>query len=358
MAMMTMMTQCFRTILIVCLLLTFRSDALPVQTEDAELTKSAHCRLYCEEYRAICPLIDIQSKARSSDKAKLTQPLSISQCVQDCITRAKFRFNGTPQDFMAQNTIQCRRNHLHMQVQEKNLATSDHCLHAMFAGKERCNPRLPSTLYYMGLHRMGRLYFENPMFEPKTTVLLSYGLGMYYEGMLRGRLQTRMPYFEVPRQGVTCASHPKYRSADGTCNHLAMPRMGAVNTPLISTLEPSPPRTVPSVAHVAAILERPASSTSTNKAPFNQIAVAWIQMMTHDWFQHDPADADNQMNQVTHWWDASQLYGSTAEQQAAARVPNRGLEPGNGVFEQRNSDYRILEQLVGGFAHAADSFCS
>lgn len=307
-----------------CLFFPHDTFALPVQTEDADLSKSEHCRLYCEEYLAICPRIDIRSKARSSDKAKLSQPIPLDTCVQHCISETKFRFNGTPQDFMNRNTIQCRRNHLHMQLQEKKLANSDHCLHAMFAGKERCDPRSPSTAYYSALHRVGRLYFENPLFKLKTTLLLSYGLGLYYEGAMRGRLQTRMPYLEVPSQGVTCASHPKYRSADGTCNHLNMPRMGAVGTPLVSTLEPSKPRAMPSVADVAAILERPSNPSPGTLAPFNQIAVAWIQMMTHDWFQHDPSNADSQINQVTHWWDASQLYGSNEAQQAAVRVPNSG----------------------------------
>ncbi|GAX18717.1 hypothetical protein FisN_26Hh007 [Fistulifera solaris] len=317
-----MLTSSLILLCFVCVL--FRScDALPVKQEDADLSKEEHCRLYCEEYSAICPQIDIQSRARRSEQAQLSQPLSLEKCVADCVNKAKFRFNGTPQDFMNRNTIQCRRNHLHMQLQEQNLATSDHCLHAMFAGKERCNSILPSTVYYYGLMRVGKLYFEDPYYEPKTTLLLSYGLGLYYEGAMRGRLQTRMPYFEVPRQGVTCpAAARKYRSADGTCNHVTMPRMGAVNTPLISTLEPSPPRTLPPVKDVAAILRRPENPSTV--APFNQIAVAWIQMMTHDWFQHDPTNPDSKMNRVTHWWDASQLYGSTLTQQRAVRVPNTG----------------------------------
>lgn len=299
--------------------------ALPVTTQDAKLSKSEHCRLYCKEYMEICPRIDIRSNARSSARAKLSQPMNLEECVRRCVSEARFRFNGTPQDFMNRNTIQCRRNHLHMQLQEQELSNSDHCLHAMLAGKQRCNPRYPSTVYYASLHRTGRLYFENPFFEPKTTVLLSYGLGLYYEGMMRGRLHTRVPYFEVPSEGVTCdEDHPKFRSADGTCNHLNMPRMGAVGTPLISTLEPSKPRNLPSVADVAAILQRPANPSPNTLAPFNQITVAWIQMMTHDWFQHDPLETDSKMNQVTHWWDASQLYGSTEEQQAAVRVPNSG----------------------------------
>lgn len=324
-------------IFIVCLwLLASKIFALPVTTQDADLSKSEHCRLYCHEYLDICPLTDIRSKARSSQNAQLQQPIDIDVCVQHCMA-ATFRFNGTPQDFMNANTIQCRRNHLHMQLQEKKLANSDHCLHAMFSGKERCNPIHLSTAYYASLHRMGRRYLENPYLKIKTTVLLSYGVGLYYEGMMRGRLHTRVPFTEIPSQGVTCELQ-LYRSADGTCNHLAMPRMGAVHTPFVSTLEPSKPRNdVPSVVDVAAILQRPATPT-TVAAPFNQITVAWIQMMTHDWFQHDPLDS--QMNQVTHWWDASQLYGSTEEQQAAVRVPTTGklrLDENNEMDYSRNN---------------------
>jgi hypothetical protein len=51
--------------------------------------------------------------------------------------------------------------------------------------------------------------------------------------------------------------------------------------------------------------------------------------MTHDWFQHsnppkallDTKNGDKVMyNRVTHWWDASQIYGSTEEEEGRVRL--------------------------------------
>ena len=61
----------------------------------------------------------------------------------------------------------------------------------------------------------------------------------------------------------------------------------------------------------------------TMYAPFNQLASAWIQFMIHDWFQHDPDEepnGGNLRNRVTHWWDASQIYGSSQEEVDAVRA--------------------------------------
>ena len=93
-------------------------------------------------------------------------------------------------------------------------------------------------------------------------------------------------------------------------------------------------------------------------ASLNVIAGAWLQFQTRDWFSHasdpqrpfavprpagdtwpedpillprtgrDPhADTDPPrtfVNTETHWWDASQVYGSTPEFQRAIRKPNLG----------------------------------
>jgi hypothetical protein len=47
--------------------------------------------------------------------------------------------------------------------------------------------------------------------------------------------------------------------------------------------------------------------------------------MTHDWFQHDRSEEHKKgllHNRVTHWWDASQIYGSSEEEEASVRLNN------------------------------------
>ena len=156
------------------------------------------------------------------------------------------------------------------------------------------------------------------------------------------------------------------RSADGSYNDLESPRMGMAgtrfgrNVPLSEIKVPTStelltpnPRTV-SEALLARHTFVPASS-------LNLLAAAWIQFMTRDWFSHgenDPKDpyevplheADGWherpmhvqrtrrdptrcpmsggpptfTNDVTHWWDASQVYGSDAASQKKLRTMQGG----------------------------------
>ena len=147
--------------------------------------------------------------------------------------------------------------------------------------------------------------------------------------------------------------HLVARTADGSFNDLTQPAMGMAgtrfgrNTPLAKAsvdeknlLEPNP-RLISS-----ALLKREAFIPATI---LNLHAAAWIQFQTHDWFTHgdnqpdnhfsvppapnppgepddqplevakttkDPSRSDDNtrpatfINSVTHWWDASQIYGS------------------------------------------------
>jgi hypothetical protein len=143
------------------------------------------------------------------------------------------------------------------------------------------------------------------------------------------------------------------RNPEGTFNDLSKPAMGAVRTrfgrnlPLHSVF-PNPktlltpnPRTVS-----RELLTREHFQPATT---LNLLAAAWIQFMVHDWFSHGdneperpyeiPLDQDDPwperpmriprtredetrppvakdgpptyLNRVTHWWDASQVYGSS-----------------------------------------------
>jgi hypothetical protein len=168
------------------------------------------------------------------------------------------------------------------------------------------------------------------------------------------------------RPSVTCAEGPWLaRTLDGTCNHPSNPLMGARgtrfgrNVALAATfpneaelLSPNP-RTIS-----RALLRRNGFAGSGFKpVPFlNNIAGAWTQFQIHDWFDHgspprhgetievpldrfdplrrrgmrtlsiprtrpDPTRVEGRddalpptyTNEVTHWWDGSQIYGSDDE---------------------------------------------
>jgi hypothetical protein len=155
------------------------------------------------------------------------------------------------------------------------------------------------------------------------------------------------------------------RTNDGTFNDLRCPRMGSAgvrfgrNVPLSEThpdtanlMNPNP-RTVS--------LELLTRTTFQPAEIVNVLAAAWIQFQVHDWFVHrkgawththdipvpqgdtwhenpmrvpvTPADrprVENSTrppaysNENSHWWDGSQVYGSTTAQQASLRLGRDG----------------------------------
>jgi hypothetical protein len=159
--------------------------------------------------------------------------------------------------------------------------------------------------------------------------------------------------------------HITARTADGSFNNLEQPEMGSANTrfgrnvPLAQTYpEPEPAILSPNPRTVSRVLLtrdefQPAET-------LNVLVAAWIQFMIRDWFSHgqgDPArppwelplaaedpwpEAQRPMtilrtiddptrlpgndrtpqthiNTETHWWDASQIYGSNGDYQGRAR---------------------------------------
>lgn len=155
-----------------------------------------------------------------------------------------------------------------------------------------------------------------------------------------------------PVPGEQGARYITARTTDGSYNDLAHPTMGSVNTrfgrnvPLkdaypdeASVLTPNP-RTVS-----LALLTR---DTFQPVTILNMLAAAWVQFMVHDWFSHGKNQKENPwaiplaeddpwpehpmhilrthrdstrtldtpdlpstyLNAATHWWDASQIYGS------------------------------------------------
>jgi hypothetical protein len=160
-------------------------------------------------------------------------------------------------------------------------------------------------------------------------------------------------------------THPnvdKWRTPDGTSNDLKCPFMGSAgtrfgrNAPLSETWqEPMPGIMTPSPRVVSR--ELMTRETFTPATTLNLLAASWLQFQIRDWFSHGKSVkdepwmiplADNDiwpqpdmkvlrtmpdptrttadggqpathMNTETHWWDGSQIYGSTVEFRNNAR---------------------------------------
>ncbi len=158
----------------------------------------------------------------------------------------------------------------------------------------------------------------------------------------------------------------KTRTINGTCNDLNDPAMGAVytrfgrNVPLTVANPDTTKLLDPNPREISLRLLRRRGAGQT--VPFlNLWAAAWTQFQIHDWFDHGPSDASRPIsvplanddpirvssrqtvmtfgstpldstrleaedgslpptfqNYVTHWWDASQVYGS--DEDTASRL--------------------------------------
>ena len=183
--------------------------------------------------------------------------------------------------------------------------------------------------------------------------------------------------FQQPGQraplGVT-----HFRTADGSWNNLRDPKEGAAytrflrNVDLSVTCAEEMPRLVtPSPREISRkLLTRPIGRDGQPKMErvefLNLLAASWIQFMTHDWINHGDTDPDafirvdlkrddpardryrqsqlaigrtqkdpthndpcepartTSINEVTHWWDGSQIYGSDQATQKRLRSFDMG----------------------------------
>jgi len=160
---------------------------------------------------------------------------------------------------------------------------------------------------------------------------------------------------------------PKHRTYDGSYQDPGDPQMGMVgtrfgrNAPTDATApEPMPQQMEPSPREVSLkLLNRDTFKPATT---LNVLAACWIQMENHDWFGHGenspdefidvPLDDGDEwpdgsplkvrrtspdrtrtnrsglpptyVNTVTHWWDASQIYGSTEGRNRMLRAGEDG----------------------------------
>jgi hypothetical protein len=175
---------------------------------------------------------------------------------------------------------------------------------------------------------------------------------------------TEEPPLEAAETPAPAAAHAT-RTNDGTHNDLKCPRMGSAgvrfgrNVPLEETF--------PDTANLLNPNPRTVSRELLTRTTFqpaeivNVLAAAWIQFQVHDWFMHKkgtwdhthdipiadgdawpdrpmrvpvtPADPPKVVNsnrppsytnENSHWWDGSQVYGSTTAQQAGVRLGRDG----------------------------------
>ncbi len=190
----------------------------------------------------------------------------------------------------------------------------------------------------------------------------------YPEGTLVGF----QPAGQIPPPGVT-----RFRTADGSWNNLADPMEGAAGTRFLRNVKPSDVRPetgeqllTPNPREISRrLLTRTCGADgrpAVAEVPFlNMLAASWIQFMNGDWINHgeilfddvievplpqdDPARdrylqntmrigktqpdptrvgdrepaATSSINEVTHWWDGSQIYGS--DQATQDRLRSRQL---------------------------------
>ena len=195
-----------------------------------------------------------------------------------------------------------------MAIKEGEISNAKNCLHATIAGPGRCFQDAEAITQKARLNLGKQIFYYPSNFlvdgNPELSKFQALLLSISYLIVMRGRLFAAYPSITEDQTGISC-DVLCFRTADGSCNSIDNPSMGKVATPFARNLKESSPHTngYADVTQVAQILKR--DPNDSKLAPFNQLATAWIQFMTHDWFAHD----DQNQNKVTHWWDASQIYG-------------------------------------------------
>ncbi len=200
--------------------------------------------------------------------------------------------------------------------------------------------------------------------------LNAHNLGSSYP---QGALTGFQPQGQGPPPGAT-----HFRTADGSWNNLADPKEGAAGTRFLRNVAAAAirPETgslllTPNPREISRVLFArplaPDGKPQMQEVPFlNMLAAAWIQFMNSDWINHgelhrtdmieiplpqdDPARARywqtkmfigrtqddptrmsgreeavaSSINEVTHWWDGSQIYGSDQSTQDRLRSMSGG----------------------------------
>jgi Animal haem peroxidase len=208
---------------------------------------------------------------------------------------------------------------------------------------------------------MGRPWHRLPL--PLALLALSRIRNQLRKNNLHDTSQLATPEKTAP---PTDGRHLKARTDDGSYNDVEKPTMGMVgtrfarNTPLAEVPDQAAILLTPSPREVSRrLMTRDKFIPATS---LNVLAAAWIQFQNHDWFSHGDNQPDRHIevplaeddnwpaehrpvsikktldddtrtdttppktwiNHVTQWWDASQIYGSTAAKVAHLRSHQGG----------------------------------
>ena len=220
-------------------------------------------------------------------------------------------------------------------------------------------------------------------------------LSRFRKDLLKNNLHD--PHVDYKGYGdIDCSkTNTKYRSADGTCTDLKTPFTGAASTGFGRNI---PPEFIDKNAEENLMTPNPAliskeffTRDEFQPVPFlNMLAASWIQFMNHDWLTHGknaegnphkvptpegdievertkPNAKDSRykdefgkvsLNEVTHWWDGSQVYGSNQVEQNKVRefskgrmrtvkVNGRELVPADSEFNVRMNKQNQGKEIVG-----------
>ncbi|MES2965659.1 MAG: peroxidase family protein, partial [Bdellovibrionota bacterium] len=217
------------------------------------------------------------------------------------------------------------------------------------------------------------------------------------EGLLKNSLHDPHLAYNA-HEPIDCTKrNTTHRSADGTCTVLEAPHVGAAGTAFSRNV---PPRFIDPNAGDRLLTPNPAviskeffTRDEFKPVPFlNMLAAVWIQFQNHDWLTHGrneerdphrirvPGENDRivdrtkentlspgqykrefgktTLNEVTHWWDASQIYGSNQTEQNNVRsfafgrlktekVGNRELLPRDHTFSPLNNVQNKGHEITG-----------
>ncbi|MFI8391087.1 peroxidase family protein [Streptomyces sp. NPDC085540] len=180
---------------------------------------------------------------------------------------------------------------------------------------------------------------------------------------------SRLPSVDLPTPAPPSDTHRVNRTADGSHNDLDEPRMGMAGTRFgrnipLDKIAPATPESVlsrPNPREVSRVLLTRQALIPAESV--NSLVAAWLQFMVRDWFSHgtspterpwevplldddpwperpmrimrtpddptrDPRSSagtpDTRVNVSSHWWDASQIYGTNEVEQRQVRTGKAG----------------------------------
>jgi hypothetical protein len=180
---------------------------------------------------------------------------------------------------------------------------------------------------------------------------LPYLLGLFTLVGLRDRLRERNLYDTGVPVVRDAPGDLNQRRPDGYFNDVGTPGMGGIEAPFGRNAPslPNDPERSPTAREISqALFTR---HTFLPASHLNVIAAAWLQFEVHDWVMHDKSASDWDLgdgmplskvasvdgrtfvSHETHWWDASQLYGTRDPFLSAVRADGGELVVDDALLE-------------------------